>query len=81
MRSFEVLRCPQVKIDQKLVSGKREDGSRYGYIQYKEIKAGEKCFNGETWYPGAYGVSPVKVGDVIKLNGHLADKAAANPAF
>lgn len=81
MRSFEVLKCPQVKIDQKLMTGKNPDGSRYGYTQYKEVNAGEKCFNGEVWYPGAYGVSPVKPGDVIKLSGHLADKAANNPSF
>lgn len=81
MRSFEVLECPQVMTESRVKKVMDESGVVNSYTEYHVVKAGEKRWSGERWYPGAYGVTPIKVGDVIKLNGHFADKAANNPAF
>ena len=79
MRKFEVLRCKQERTLKYYKKGRRDDGSVYSYAVFKTIKAGEKDLAGNVWLPGAYGHEGIKEGDIIELEGHLADKAATNP--
>ena len=61
---------------------KNDDGMRYSVPIYYEVKRGEKDpHKKDVWTPGAYGHEDIRVGDVIDLDGHLADKAAMNPDF
>jgi len=36
---------------------------------------------GDGWSPGAYGHTNIKEGDILDIDGFLADKAANNPDF
>lgn len=81
MRKFKVVKCPQVKQVNEPKSFQTEGGAWVTVKNVREIKAGEKGLNGETWYPGAYGHRAIKNGDVLEIGGHLADKAANNPDF
>lgn len=81
MRKFEVLKCQEsIQVGTPKVM-KSPEGTNYTIIQWRKVSAGEPKNNGELWYPNAYGVEKIKVGDVIEINGGLADKAAKNPDF
>lgn len=75
MRYFKVLNCPQSKVIQKHVRFKTDSGMA-SRVEYREVQAGE-----EGWWPGAYGHEKIKEGDVLPLDGRLADKASRNDAF
>ena len=79
MRKFRILNCKQERTLKYYKKGRRDDGSVYSFPVFKKIKAGEKDLAGNVWYPGAYGHEKIKEGDIIELEGHLADKAATNP--
>ena len=76
MRKFKVLKCKQTKMVEERKSFRNGDGTMSAYVSYREVKAGE-----DGWYPGAYGVEKIKEGDIIELEGDLADKCANNPHF
>lgn len=76
MRKFKVLKCKQSRIVYDVKKAKTAEGAVRTYKVYREEQAGE---NG--WWPGAYGYEKIKEGDILELEGHLADKAASNPMF
>ena len=75
MRKFKVLKCKTTVKQPERRTGRDSDGNVYSYVVYCE--KGEK----EGFFPGAYGVEKIKVGQIIELNAHLAEKAANNPDF
>ncbi len=81
MRKFKVLHCKQQMTQRELRHGRTKEGAMYAYEVEHVVKAGEKKLNGEVWYPGAYGHEKIKAGDILELQGRIADKAAANPQF
>lgn len=76
MRRFKVIRCRMKKMVCDIKDSLDKHGHPFSYKAYREVKAGE-----DGWYPGAYGHENIKVGDILDIEGHLADKAAANPDF
>lgn len=81
MRKFKVLNCKTEKIAYKRMSRRDENDNLVWFNQYYTVNAGEQDHKGNTWYPGAYGNENIKVGDIIEVEEHLADKAARNPDF
>ncbi len=76
MRKFKVLNCKTEVQVGEIKRYRDNDGNMREIMQYRKVKAGEKGFN-----PSAYGHEGIKVGDVLEIDGHLADKAANNPDF
>lgn len=76
MRYFEVLEVATKKRVAELVVLRDKDGNPIRRTDYRWVNAGE-----EGWYPGAYGHEKIKKGDILPIDGPLADKAAKNPAF
>ena len=76
MRKFKVLKCVETITRRSKKIAKKPSGETYAYVVYREVNRGD-----EGWYPGAYGHENIHVGDIIELDGHLADKAARNPDF
>ena len=76
MRKFKVLDVKESITKCEMKKRKTADGNWVTFPVYREVKRGE-----EGWYPGAYGHEDIHKGDVIELDGHLADKCAANPQF
>ena len=75
MRKFKVLKCKQTRLKSERRTSRDSNGNLTSYMVYSEEKAGEG------WSPGAYGHEGIKEGDILDIDGVLADKAANNPDF
>lgn len=76
MRKFKVLECKQSRVVGDVKKQTTAEGAVRSYVVYRKEDAGD---NG--WYPGAYGHERIKVGDILEIEGEMADKAARNPMF
>ena len=76
MRKFRVLHCAQKRTVFDIKTRRDDNGNKISYKVYREEQAGEN-----DWWPGAYGHEKIKEGDILELEGRIADKAAANPQF
>jgi len=70
MAKFKVLET----IEQVSYVEKKKRRGKFGWVWVEQEVT--ECIS-----PGAYGHEDIKVGDILEINGHLADKARRNPMF